>query len=321
MLWLILLAVLLSAMLGSYSYTILTGLQAEAQFPLSGKLVPTEQGSLHYVSLGSGQPVVLLHGNPGFLHDYSAPLLEQLSQNHRVYQIDRPGHGYSDRTFTRSTPLLQLAQLRESLQTLKVEKPILVGQSWSAVMVLAYALYYPDELAGIVLLAPLSHTFSDVPLPPTWLAQSPALETLLKLVPAAWVAPYLIQRSLRAAFGENEIAPEYLKRAQALWSRPSQIAATLQDSSTIQPLLDQLSSRYGEIRVPSAIAVDPVDPFLDATANALALHRAIPHSKLFPLPKAGHALSQTQPQAIVDIILAFTEVSEIPSSLPDLKLP
>lgn len=301
MLWLILLAVLLSAMLASYSYTILAVQTAEAEFPPAGQFISVEQKLFHYVTLGSGQPVVLLHGNAGSLQDYPMPLLEQLSQQYQVYALDRPGHGYSDRSINSAMPSVQMHTVRAALDTLGVEKPILVGHSWSAVLVLAYALYYADEIAGIVLLAPLAYEY-DVALPPAWLAQSSALEILLKLVPVTAIARRRIKPIVQSSFAPVSVPHDYLKASQALWSRPRQIQATLQDSTMIQPVLDALSSRYREIRVPTAIVVGQDDQLINPEQNAYRLHAAIANSEFIPLPNAGHAIPQTQFHAVIDAV-------------------
>ncbi len=47
---------------------------------------------MHHVRLGSGRPVLLVHGLGGNWRSW-APILEQLSQQREVFAIDLPGHG------------------------------------------------------------------------------------------------------------------------------------------------------------------------------------------------------------------------------------
>jgi pimeloyl-ACP methyl ester carboxylesterase len=51
---------------------------------------------LRYLEMGSGSPIILIHGLGGFLEMWWNTILT-LSIKHRVYAIDMPGHGLSDR--------------------------------------------------------------------------------------------------------------------------------------------------------------------------------------------------------------------------------
>ena len=80
------------------------------------------------------------------------------------------------------------------------------------------------------------------------------------------------------------------------------VKATLQDSTTVQPTLDALSPHYGEIVLPVVIVTGDADMILAPDLNAYPLHSHIAHSRLVVLKNVGHALPQTQPEAIVDAI-------------------
>jgi pimeloyl-ACP methyl ester carboxylesterase len=285
-----------------YKYNIQASHQAEIEFPPTGQFVSVENLQLHYICQGSGQPVVLLHGNAGFLQDYSPSVLNRLAQEYRVYAFDRPGHGYSDRPSQVATPLIQARLLRGALQRLGIKKPVLVGHSWGGTLVLAYALRYPDEISGIVLLAGLAYKFVGVPLPPPQIAQAPILDKVLKLIPSVPLGRILLKRILAVSFSPAPVPRNYLKAAQALWTRPSQVKAMFQDSTTLQPTLDVMHPLYDQIHLPVTIITGDVDAMVDPRQNAYPLHEAIAHSRLIVLPQVGHAIPQTQPEAIVNAI-------------------
>lgn len=302
MLWLILLGTLVVVLVVFYWYNVQAVRQAEKEFPPTGQFVTVENIRLHYVCKGSGKPVVLLHGNAGFLQDYSMTALDRIAQDYRAYAFDRPGHGYSDRPSQVATPIDQARLLRGALQKLGIEKPILVGHSWSGALVLAYALHYPDEISGIVLLSALAYKFSGVPLPPASIAQAPVLDTLLKFIPSVLLGRIFVKQILDAEFSPVPLPKDYLKAAQALWTRPSEVKAIFQDSTTLQPTLDALSPRYGTIQLPVAIVTGDADSIVAPEQNTYPLHSCIAHSTLIVLPETGHAIPQTQPEAVVDAI-------------------
>ena len=72
--------------------------RAERNNPPIGKFVDVGALRLHYIELGDGEPLVLLHGNSGMIQDFtSSGLVERAGQRYRVIVFDRPGFGYSDR--------------------------------------------------------------------------------------------------------------------------------------------------------------------------------------------------------------------------------
>ncbi len=50
---------------------------------------------IYYEELGTGRPLVILHGGPGASHDYLLPHLIPLAKTHRLVLIDERGSGKS----------------------------------------------------------------------------------------------------------------------------------------------------------------------------------------------------------------------------------
>ena len=77
----------------------------------------------------------------------------------RVFAVDRPGHGWSDRLAgaDAASPAGQAAALRAALARRGVERAIVVVHSLAGMLGLAMALDAPEFARGLVLLAPVSH--------------------------------------------------------------------------------------------------------------------------------------------------------------------
>jgi pimeloyl-ACP methyl ester carboxylesterase len=97
--------------------------------------------------------VVFLHGNGVTSEDFLIRgILEEASRSHRALAFDRPGFGHSERPWARSWPAAaQAALLPRAFALLGIERPIVVGHSWGAMVALALAAYHPDCVAGLVL--------------------------------------------------------------------------------------------------------------------------------------------------------------------------
>lgn len=101
---------------------------------------------------GSGTPVILLHGGPGYSSYYLKPL-EQLGDDRPVVRYDQLGGGKSDRVsdttmFTIAHFVRELDSLRSALGYDKVH---IVGHSWGTILGFEYYRAHPDHVASLTL--------------------------------------------------------------------------------------------------------------------------------------------------------------------------
>lgn len=66
------------------------------EYPFKSHFLQLEMGKMHYIDEGSGEPIVMVHGNPtwSFLYRH---LIKGLSKNYRCIAIDNIGFGLSDK--------------------------------------------------------------------------------------------------------------------------------------------------------------------------------------------------------------------------------
>ncbi len=114
---------------------------------------------LHLHCKGSGSPtVVYLHGHsqqPGDASGGSAGLLPTLvaDKGHRFCGYDRANTGTSDKVPGPLNGKTTLADLHGLLQAAEIEPPyVLLGASFGGLFAYMYAVTYPKEVAGMVLL-------------------------------------------------------------------------------------------------------------------------------------------------------------------------
>lgn len=293
--------VLLAAVLAALaSYTCVETGRAEREFPAVGSFAVIDGARLRYRESGTGSVVVLLHGNPGFLEDFAPDdtngTFATLARGFRTIAIDRPGHGYSERpSAAGTTPREQARLLHAMLQRLDVARPILVGHSWGGGLALIYAVEYPGDVAGLVLLGTRAFPDSGARDRVYALNRVPGLGALLRSTVMLPVGRSILDRRLSAAYAPDDVSASHVARARALWLRPSQIAATVWDTPNLQAALDSGRSRYANIRVPVAVLVGDHDRGLPESRRLAA---SIPGATLSVLPHAGHELPITRPQVI-----------------------
>jgi pimeloyl-ACP methyl ester carboxylesterase len=270
-----------------------------------GRLVPVAGGRLHVVELGpaqmAGPPVVLLHGASGNLEDERLTLGHALAAKRRVIMIDRPGHGFSDRPggAADASPARQAALVAQALEWIGVERAIVVGHSWSGALATALALDFPVRVAGLVLLAPVTHPW---PGGIAWfnkLAVTPVIGQLFVRTLALPLGTLLIGGAIASVFAPQRPPPDYLRRAAArLVLRPAEFIANAQDVARLKDFVATQVPRYRAIMAPTAIISGDRDNTVSIRLHARAVAALIPRARLIVLEGMGHMLQHAAPEAI-----------------------
>jgi len=119
--------------------------QAESNFAQANGV------NLHYLVIGQGDPVLLLHGF-GQSSQMWRPLMRELANTHTVIAADLRGAGQSDAPadgYAKSEMARDVHALMSGLGYTKVS---LVGHDIGAMVAYAYAAQFPGEVKSIVLL-------------------------------------------------------------------------------------------------------------------------------------------------------------------------
>ncbi len=99
---------------------------------------------------GSGAPtIVLIHSIGGSRADWSA-VAPRLAEHHRVVLVDLPGHGRSPAPASKPSVADASAALARTLSKMKIERAVLVGHSYGALVALQTALDRPKSVAAVV---------------------------------------------------------------------------------------------------------------------------------------------------------------------------
>jgi pimeloyl-ACP methyl ester carboxylesterase len=102
--------------------------------------------SLAYADLGSGTPVILLHGFDDTFEPHLKPAADLLSQHFRVIGIHLRGHGRSDKPHDESAYGEHLAtDVLNLMDGLKIQKAHLVGHSMGGMIVMSLVANHPDR--------------------------------------------------------------------------------------------------------------------------------------------------------------------------------
>jgi pimeloyl-ACP methyl ester carboxylesterase len=246
--------------------------------------------------VGTGDPVVLVHGSGGGLHSWAA-VAELLADRYRLWMPARRGYGPSDlpagaKSFDDDTDDL-LAVIEAA------GAPVhLVGASYGAIAALHVAAEHPDRLRSLAVFepplfatgpraAPLLHRYRDARERGDAGEAAAALNELTRVPPAVVAAR-------AAAAGDRTPDPVEAARSATGWLHDLEALAS--DS----PAVD----RWSSIMLPVLLmqGADTWEP-MPATMDALA--EAIPHARRISWPGQSHFVTMTAPTLVADALSEF----------------
>jgi pimeloyl-ACP methyl ester carboxylesterase len=289
--------------------------------PPAGRFVAVPGGRLHLYDLApretpDGPPIVLVHGATSNARDMVAALGDVLSSRHRVIALDRPGHGWSDRPRGRddAAPARQAGLIAAALDTLGVDRVVLVGHSLAASVVAAFALDAPERTAGLVVLAGATHPW---PGGIAWyyrLAAMPILGAIFVNTVVAPIGALGLAGSAAASFAPLSGPSDYTKTtAAALVLRPHEFRWNAQDVADLKGHLARQAPRYAGIRAPTAILASLGDCVVSPDVHARMLARQVPAACLTLLEGKGHQIHYTAQEMVVSEIERIAALARKPA--------
>ena len=133
---------------------------AEAQAALLARYAPEtrlrrirwSQGETQIFELGEGTSLLYVHGGLSGAFEV-VPILKTLAENHRVFAMDRPGHGLADPFDYRGVDLFDHGRtfLREVVDALELASVDVVANSLGAFMSVAFAIDAPSRVSRLAL--------------------------------------------------------------------------------------------------------------------------------------------------------------------------
>jgi len=273
-------------------------------FPPPGQLVDVGGYRLHLQCVGLGAPTVVLDaGLGGTSLDWSLVQTE-IGQTSRVCAYDRAGMGWSDSGPQPRTP----GQIARELHTLLINAGIagpyvLVGHSLAGKNVRMFALLYPDQVAGMVLIDARSE-YVDARTSPAedqafqqmFAAQAGAFRVarglgLMRLIGAGVVGAPPLSTATRAAMAMIAYAPRSLATgtAEALQRAADDAQLAAAPSLGDRPLLVLASEQN-----------------MTQTANWADAQRLLAglstHSRLIVPAGSGHYIHWDHPAVVIDAV-------------------
>jgi pimeloyl-ACP methyl ester carboxylesterase len=120
-------------------------------YPFAPAYMEVEGGRIHYLDVGAGPVIVMVHGTPTWSFLYRA-LIRDLARDHRVVTIDHLGFGLSDKPADGAyLPADHARNLTRLIEHLELRDITLVVHDFGGPIGVAYAVEQPQNVRALVL--------------------------------------------------------------------------------------------------------------------------------------------------------------------------
>jgi pimeloyl-ACP methyl ester carboxylesterase len=288
---------------GLVLFTFRTARRVEKALPPAGRFVDVPGARLHVVERGHGPALLLVHGLGGQLSHFTYGVIDLLATKYRVVAVDRPGSGYSVRALGASAALgAQADVLAALIDILKLDRPVVVGHSLGGAVALALAQRHPKRVAGLALVAPLTHLVDVPPVFKGLVIPKPWLRTLVAWTLAVPLSIAKRDEVLGQVFGPEQVPHDFATRGGGLLAlRPSHFIATCADLVAGPEDLSLMMQQYGSMQLPVSILYGRNDGILDPHVHGEALVAKLPGAEL-TLMDGGHMLPITSPERTAQFV-------------------
>ena len=276
--------------------------RASVPYSESSRFAEIDGVRIHYQERGVGTPLVLIHGFTSSTYSWK-DVFEPLSRSFRVIAVDLKGFGFSGKPDGDYTRRAQAQLVVLLLDSLKIEKAWLVGNSMGGEVALNVALANPQRVAGLIL---IDSAGVAVPgggsLAPAYVRLPFVGRALMAL---ALTSDKLVREGLEKSFFDDaKVTTERVAHYyQPLKTRGGQLAAlrarTQWGQFPIEPELGKINAR--------TLIIWGAEDSLIPLAAGRTMNSLIKNSKLVIFEKCGHLPQEEMPERVLDEVTKFIE--------------
>lgn len=260
----------------------------------------SEQGALVHGSIGSGPPLVLVHGTPSWSYLWRH-VASQLAERFTVHLYDMPGYGHSAMHEGQDVSIsAQARTLARLVDYLGLDRPAIVGHDIGGAIVLGAALLEGAAFSAVTLL--------DAVVTKPWITDNTRHQK--RWLEAYVTAPRptferLARGHLATAF-HTPPPPAVLDRYMEPWHGPEGQAAWYRKIDQFdEAISDEIVPRLAGIDVPVQVVWGESDAWLSRDVAHSIVAASPPGTPLHILERAGHFSPEDNPDDLVRLVADF----------------
>jgi haloalkane dehalogenase len=275
-------------------------------YPFDNKWMPLDQGRMHYVDEGAGEPVLFVHGTPTWSFEWRH-VVRALAPSHRCIAPDHLGFGLSERPRgVPYTPEWHAQNLAAFVERVNAGPMTMVVHDYGGPIALPLALKRPDLVKRLVIINSWMWSFTG---DPEMESKGRVAGSELGRFLYRWANLSLRVIAPSAYADRKKLTPaihrQYLDRFPDRWSRGAvlwPLARALLGSSAYYESLWREHERLNS--VPTMI----VWGMKDSAFRPTQLERwraALPAARVVEVEDAGHWPHEERPDRVIDALQNF----------------
>jgi len=275
-----------------------------------------DDAEIWYQAIGTGRPIIAIHGGPGLDHSYLLPWLEPLGETGQLILYDQRGLGASPTVLDSAS--VSITRFLDDIDALRARvanapKVTLISHSWGSIPALLYAMRWPERVESLILVSPVEpgQRYAEAASEAQTAQRAPedqvAIDSILA-TPAFRngerdAVNRLFFHAFRGTFADPTVADRSFRpRLSERTAHDGRIVASL----VMTPLAgldfwDELPA----LAVPVLIIHGDRDPIPLEMVQGLA--SALPRARLVVIDGAGHFPFVEKPEPFVAAVRAFLE--------------
>ncbi len=234
---------------------------------------------VHYVDVGEGPAVVLVHGFASSLNAWGG-VIKALRKDHRVIALDLKGFGYTDRPPGDYSPRAQAKLILGLMDALGVEHADVVAHSWGSSVTLELALDAPKRVDRIALYDAWVYE-EQLPTFFLWARADGVGEALFSM----FYDERPDDKIAGAFYDKSNVTEELVESVEEQLDRPGTTAAAL--AAVRGQHYAEVQKRYGTIDKPVLLLWGREDKVTTLDYGE-RLSKELPRAKLVVYPQCGH---------------------------------
>jgi 2-hydroxymuconate-semialdehyde hydrolase len=256
-----------------------------SQNPEIGRSIRTGGFATNYHDVGTGAPVLLIHGSGPGVSAWAnwRLLLPTLAQSRRVIAPDMRGFGFTERPQNPADASAYnmaawVQQAIDLLDALGLEQTDLVGNSFGGALALALAIAHPQRVRRLVLMGSVGVPFAITPgLDAVW-GYTPSLDNMRQLLDIFAYSRALVTDELAQLRYQASIQPGFQESFASMFPAPR------------QAWVDAMASSETAIRAlpHTTLVVHGREDLVIPLKNSLQLAQWIERAQLHVFGQCGH---------------------------------
>lgn len=268
--------------------------------------------------MGSGSPIIVVHGGPGLTHDYLLPQLSELAKEHLVIFYDQRGCGASISAIDADHINVDafISDLEAVRRHFGFQKITLLGHSWGGFLAMKYAIFHPKSVDRLILANSMSGSSSEFELffkecAKRMLPYQTKIQKILDSKEFAEKDPNTVEKYYKIIFSTycheaKSIDSLNLKMSSTAAINGSKVYDILRASVFLKPY--NLHPQLQKLNISTLIIHGDSDPI--PCFSAESLHQSIKGSKYVLIKNCGHFPYVEDAQAFFGAINKFLHDSE-----------